>query len=116
MNTDQEELLRRQRPGDITPSPCHLLPLSFCSSSVFICVHLWLNSLLLLAPLPCRGNKIPPIQQSVSPSPHQEARMSAETSRSMGRWLPWLVVGALVLYIAGPSVSRARQDDKGKAP
>jgi cytochrome c peroxidase len=42
--------------------------------------------------------------------------MSAETSRSMGRWLPWLVVGALVLYIAGPSVTRARQDDKGKAP
>jgi cytochrome c peroxidase len=34
----------------------------------------------------------------------------------VGRWLPWLVVGALVLYVASPSFTRARQEGKGKAP
>src|SRR5262245_66110316 len=42
--------------------------------------------------------------------------MSAESRRMVGRWLPWLAVCALVLYLASPSLTRPRQEDKDKAP
>src|SRR5262245_33031443 len=40
--------------------------------------------------------------------------MSAETRRSVGRWLPWLAVCAVVLYLASPSFTRQRRDVKEK--
>jgi cytochrome c peroxidase len=40
--------------------------------------------------------------------------MATETSRSMPRWLPWLVVCALALYVVSPSLTRPRPAEGGK--
>src|SRR5438045_1279541 len=40
--------------------------------------------------------------------------MAAENTRSLPRWLPWLAVCALGLYVVSPSLTRPRPADKDK--
>jgi cytochrome c peroxidase len=42
--------------------------------------------------------------------------MHSQTSMRLLRWLPWLAVGALGLYLASPSPTQTRKADKDKDP